>query len=178
MRASPTPTKSQEELDIAWEKHHKQVYNIVHKFRARHPLPLEDLISQAKLGFVEACHTHNPAKSKLSTWVHWGVWYSLQNYTNDEAKWYNVKRELVGDHKDKDPTFDPVKFCSNLSKDASTIIRLVLEPPPDITVEARELHHRPERAMRGAVIEFLRDIGWALSRIAESFSEIKQALKG
>ena len=139
---------------------------LVLKIQHRHGGDFDDLMSEANLLFVRACHTHDSSKSRLITWVYTKVWYGLLDHVRAVAKHQQWDCEDLDQVADK-PRFNVQDLLREVSGDAADIIRLIVDD--DGRDAARE--------KRSAVVQHLLSIGWAADRIIESFREIRDALR-
>jgi hypothetical protein len=72
------------------------------------------------------------------------------------------------------PAFDLDRILFEVSPDAATVIRLALDHPDELAPGAGE-EPKPN-AHRSLLVSYLIDLGWAVERILESFSEIRDLL--
>lgn len=87
------------------------------------------------------------------------------------------KMTLAADIPDRpDCTFHLEQFAENLSKDAITVLKLILDSPAELAAMAEAKGGTP-RNWRSTVREYLANLHWHASRIAESFSEIQEVLQ-
>lgn len=135
---------------------------IVLKIQNKYGGDFDDLMSEANECFMLACHSHNPNKSRLITWVHQKVWYGLLESARVHAKRNKRYAPANLENVQSKLTFDVERLLSEVSADAANIINLIVYDNKD---------------KRSAVIQHLLSIGWAAERILESFREIKDALK-
>lgn len=174
-----------------WAKTHtyddvkRLIYQTVHRFYKRYGGDLQELQAQANLIFLESYESHDPEKAQFSTWLVFTLWKRLQG---------NLRRDLR--HRELAPTvalgnitmpdrthFDLDQFMDELSEDARTVASLVLDLPMDIRLSLETRKQRkgwdrqtPCENIKGALVEFLWDLGWTTQRIGESFREIGLAL--
>lgn len=67
-------------------------------------------------------------------------------------------------------------MMEEMSEDATTVLRAIIDPPVDVIVDAgRDNLDKPD-TIQNAVVKYLRELGWCLERIVESFDEIRRAL--
>ena len=156
-----------------------------HRFIKRFGGDFDEVLSEANLGFVQAFQTFNPDKgAKFSTWVHLKVWRKLQEIyrsqkrlqnleftTNTEELWQgaNLKRLDTQNWRicwDKIP--ERIKPL-DLSEDANTIIRLVLQSPKEFFGSGK----KPKKLLRRTLTT---KFGWSPARIFQSFLEIQNAI--
>lgn len=135
----------------------------------------DDLVSECNIIYMKCYNSHNMSKNKFSSWLGFKISKHLRTLERDIRKYH--KRlpmkylEEIPTHNIKDKT-----PWENLSEDAEEVISLAFRPPPDIRLYLR--HRKPKgKVMRQALFSFLKDIGWASSRILESFQEIREVFR-
>ena len=146
----------------------KQVHKICHRFQRQYGGEYDELVGDARLYYTEAVHAWDPDKGqKFSTWVQSRIWWRLLSkvrkrltklYGRQQADDYDM--ETVPERS----SFDMDRFCGELSEDAATAARAAIH------VDA------PVHGKLHAVMEYLFDLGWSATRIAESFREIVEAI--
>jgi len=172
----------------------KLVWKLTHGFHDRYGGEWEDWEAEAQLCFTSAYRTWSPERAKLTTWVYWAVWNGLRDvvrkkYQSEQRLPTNPESVVFGGNEDSGGLanfpdrfhlqFDKESLLEKVSDDASLVIDLVLEPPVDVLLTARQRggELNPKNLKR-AVIEYLKDVGWATERVLESFTEIAEALNG
>lgn len=167
--------------EVATEETYRSVEKLIcdlcWRFCRQTGADFDETVAEANLTFVEACRSHVPGRSKLSTWVHFKVQKKLQTLKRDEAR----RRDRLPTTNEVDPDllsrperFDLERLMMGLSDDAVTIIRLLLETPVDL-ISLITLHRG--RRIRRDLFRHLRAKQWTVARIVESYNEIGEALE-
>ena len=138
----------------------------------------DDYASAANQAYTKAIRTHDPARGQITTHVWWCVKNALQSVAIRE--WKHRERERNNSPLPNDLTqrprtkgFDVEVLLVDLSDDARAVVRLVIDTPGDLVKLVRM--RSPDR-MRGLLARGLRDLGWTIGRVVESFDEIREAL--
>jgi hypothetical protein len=158
------------------------IHHTVHSFVKRFGGDYDELRSDANTLFMEADESYTEDKGSYSNHIRYRVWMGL---LEDMRK--RIARQNRLPRKGVDlrlyvapfarPQFDQAEVEKRLSEDARAVLRLVLDSPID--VEASLTQHgniRTGGSWRRALREFLRDVGWSMSRVTESFNELKENL--
>lgn len=160
------------------------IYSTVQSFvkRSGYTGDVDELRSYAHELFMEAVHDNrfDPSKSKFGTFVRNKIWFGLKERQRREIGRNNLIRRsgldvaTVADADQKTFTLDDL----DLSEDAKTVIRLVLEEPIDfrMALGKKRTETASPATYRAAAKEVLQDLGWTISRITETFNEIREAL--
>ena len=145
----------------------------------RHGGCWEDYVSAGNAAFVDAYRSYDNTKgTSFSTWV----WWKIRGAISAEIKKTKVQSHTVASGKDNNldeltgrSNFDLSRFASELSEDARTVIKLVLESSDHIK---DVLHHRDAGpTIKHGLRRKLSAMRWTLERILESFDEIREALQ-
>lgn len=139
----------------------------------------EDYVSAANEAFADAYASYDPAKgASFSTWL----WWKIKGAIASERSQNSIQAKTVASGEDIDldvlpgrSRFDMDQFASELSHDARTVVKMVVESPHEVW---DLLHHKDiSSCVRGGLIRRLQAVGWTVARVAESFSEIREALQ-
>lgn len=172
---------------MAAEETYKDVQNmldnVVHKVIARFGGDYQEQRAEANLIFMEVFHSPNfdPEKAQFSSWVVTKVWYGLlermRNNVLRSKRTIYVSEGIENTPSRPSLTFDKEEFLSHLSDDGKVAASALLSPPLDVSIAIKQRgeNETPQR-VRSAIKEFLKDLGWSMKRITESFSEIYKAL--
>jgi len=94
--------------------------------------PFEDLLSEAYLGFMNACNSYNPEKGVFTT----HAWYCIRNVLNDLLR--NSRRWVS--HTPNNPTTEnnpellflcKETICEELKEDAQNIVSILFSIPDE-----------------------------------------------
>jgi DNA-directed RNA polymerase specialized sigma24 family protein len=156
--------------DALWTSYddvRRLVYQTVHAFIQRHGGEFGELLSEAQECFVKAHGSYNPRRAKYTTWIRNAVWWGLLEHQRQWGLRHERFPQLDGEKTDwaAPLPFAEFEFLDELSADAQTMARLVLE-------------ERPANVQQGQqwLLNFLHDLHWSAERIAESFLEIRETL--
>ena len=186
------PPKEQNHADVE-----QLIYSTIHAFKKRTASSeqFDELLSVAGLAYAKAARSYSRAGGRsFASWIRLKVWHGLMDKhrkdmrragivriipfsvienerKQDNQKAVEFEDEIVQQDSD---TFNP----DSLTPDAAQVVKLVLNPPPDVSVDAvlQDENERPG-SLRSAVIQYLQDIGWSFGRILESLREIGDALR-
>jgi len=125
-----------------------------------------ELMSDANLAFMQALKGYDPAKAKFTTWCQNTLQFVLRDRlrTHRRPEVPVVHVEDPGALAAAPEPFNLRKFAQNLGPDALTALRVALgaDGPPE--------------RRKAALVRWLEEAGWCAARIAESFTEIADAL--
>jgi len=153
------------------------VHKITHDFMRRKRISeahYEDWQGEAALAFSLAYHSCDVSKAKFTTWLWHTIWNRLSDKLRREVPHYTTMKlnghaERVRDHRRAIP-WSPMEFLQSLSEDAGMVAKLSLSGTGSWNGK------KPED-VRSTLYELLHGLGWSCDRIAESFSEIREALR-
>lgn len=131
--------------------------------------------------YLKAFTTHTPDRSAFETWVEWKCWKGLLEVLRTKCGRDNRLPRVYPDLEKTAATplpasFDLEALLDSLSDDAKAVVRVTLAPPIAVKRLVRNRGPKTPQTTRLALIDFLKDSGWALGRILKSFSEIRSAL--
>ena len=134
--------------------------------------------SAANEGFMEAYNSYDPSKNTaFSTWVWWQARAKIQAL----AVGKKIDRMTVNPGEDIDlsifqakESFDLDSFQWDLSNDAKRVIKLLVDCPMEL-LDIIKTSDGPECIRCGLFCQ-LKEAGWTIARILESFIEVKEAL--
>jgi len=165
----------------SYEHVEKLLHYICCRFQRSHGGDYDDLFSDASEAYCIAYNTFDGTRKNFSGWVYYRVWVGLQKCLAARRKQtahetYGLKMEALAALDD-----GPYSLLAEVSNDAAVVLRLALEPPPDIVALMKEREHeepaeKPVDRRRGAIMTFLLELGWTWRRVAESFAEVREAL--
>jgi DNA-directed RNA polymerase specialized sigma24 family protein len=175
-------------MTIAIEETHREValliYDIVHQFQARYSGDFDELLSEAQEHYARAYHDYRTDRgASFSHYVWFRVWNGLVSTVRSNANRARLLRRQPAEALDSRPVEQPEpmsfvlrEFLAGLSEDAREVAKLALESPTEISAAVFQRGDCTPQNMRAAIREYLTDLGWAGSRIKESFREIRYAL--
>lgn len=150
------------------------IRSTVAKFVRRTGWDFGEMLGEANLLFLKACHTHDPSQGKFGKRVREIVWFGLLDlYRAARLREARLSRNnLRKDMPDRHRTFDRHNFFACLSHDAVKVALLALSPPRCL----RDVEDKPHK-QRMSIRSFLKKIGWTARRIQQSFGEIAEVLQ-
>lgn len=170
-------------IDVTYHDVEKLVHSLLHKYHRKHGGDYNSLLSEAALWFMNAYATFDRnKKTSFSTWVFIKVSMGLRTLTRQQIRLSKKEEGLIRldinllPPKSKKSNFHLGRFYQSLSKDAKSVVRLVIATPLDIKgdllIRGRETPH----TWRLAIWKYLKLIGWKKERIRAAFSEIQTIL--
>jgi hypothetical protein len=161
---------------------HGMILDLVKRFCDRYRMDFFETRSLAYEAFVESFDgRYNPKRGTFTTYVAQKVLSKIyeahrtlmrRNVLDGERRVY-LDLSLIADT-NQDKHFK--EWVESLHGDAKTVVELVTDAPKEI-VHAMVTNYNHAPKVREAVREYLEDIGWNASRIADSFSEVSEALR-
>ncbi len=138
----------------------------------------DDLCSEAREFFVVACHTYKPGRTTFERWVSYRIFCGLTEGFRKQVFRHNRLRRAPVDV-NTTPSRVPFlhDFLEGLSEDAQTVVKLALDPPPDVKLATRQRGKDNPTNLLLAVREFLKDFQWPEDHITRTIKEVKEALK-
>ncbi len=151
----------------------KFVHKLVWAFRSRYGCEVDELLSEAFMGYMDAVESYDE-RTKFVSWVGEKVKFRLMSFVRTQMQ--RRKGEKITDvPQPTHPVFDPDEILAKLSPDGQELLGLVIDTPVPILCDIARLGETPAN-YRYALRVWLRDCGWAKKRIIETFSEIREAL--
>jgi len=124
----------------------------------------EDLFQEAALGYLEAMHSYDPSRGKISTYMWWCVTSRLKTYLRKESTLTNHLCSIEDNPVDI-PIVDNPLFES-LTDDAQQIARTVLRCPKKFVIGKRDsAYKRLQRVFRYK--------GWEEERIQRGIKDLE-----
>jgi len=134
----------------------------------------EELVSHARLIFLEAVRSHDPARGTLERRVVFLVRNRLKDRMRDAQRRSAILAQADVDPDtvtcEDAPRFDRDGLMSRLGPDGRAVVDLVLSCPAGLAA----VDNGP--ASRGWLRRYLGDLGWAADRAAAAFAEVRSAL--
>lgn len=127
---------------------------------------LEEYMSLASEVFCKAYESFDYGKHpSFNRYLHWMIWNALLSRYNKEKRRKQVP--LFTDNLSRrTKEFHLEEFLDDLSADGATVVKLSLS-----------LASPRAKVKKSLIKEVLKELGWTMQRILESFSEIAEALK-
>lgn len=160
------------------------VSSTAYRFWRTHGGDLDDLKAQANLIFIEAVDSHNPQKSKLTTWVAISIRNGLLSYMR--STWYKpthvsiddkIEDGLIESKLKPNENFSVMELLDEMEQDARIVLCLFLNTPKEVIESIfKDKKFRADHTsgkVRNRLRNRLRQMGWNIRRIKEAFEEIK-----
>jgi len=137
----------------------------------------DEYYSLANEAFIDAYNSFNPEKAKFTTWL----WHHVTSKILKSRYKSKLEQMTVAGGEDIDLTvhadknrFDIDRFLFELSDNAKQVVELLLESPWDLSEIACSADG--PSCIRSGLIHQLRDMGWTVAAICNTFGEIREAL--
>lgn len=141
---------------------------------------MDDMMSAAGEGFVDACVTYDPKqKMKFGSWVWKKVWGKMlddlrkafRRSRRSFARVYDLAEEQEAVEFDRD------ELLAKLSSDGQLAVNLVLDSPMELEFLKAIIGDDTPANTREAVRQYLlEEEGWTKIRVTRAFLEVKAAL--
>lgn len=189
-------------IDDTYEDVKKLISHIVTAFHRSYGGDWEEMFAESNIVFMNVYKAFDPARGSFTSVLGTSIENRLKDLMFHNARrktWSldadgsggkfgsngvamlgrkdNHRMTLAADIPDRpDCTFHLEQFAENLSKDAVTVLKLILDSPAELAAMAEAKGGTP-RNWRSTVRDYLAGLHWHASRIAESFSEIQEVLQ-
>lgn len=158
------------------------IRHTVRRFMRRYPCAgdFDDLVADANTIFMRAYRTYDEDNGKFTNWLGFLIYKILLEGVRRKAmrgarmKMEYAEMDLVGAMPKE--RFDLDEYAHGLSEDAKTVMRLTIDAPMEVLLSITQRGRQSPVAVKASLREYLKDLGWASSRVTESFSEITKAL--
>lgn len=163
----------------------KLIYQTIHAFRRRYrlydhpegtrPWDFDEMLSQAYEDFLRARKFYKEGKgAKFSTYVRCVIWRGMLDRLNRESR-RTSRLDTREATKLNLPSTDEVNEVAlgDASPDAQIVVKLALSPSLEML---SDMNGDTPRKRKRALVSFLKDLGWTMERILESFHEIAEVL--
>jgi hypothetical protein len=179
--ATITSFQDETDVDLLFREHVGYIKTLARKFKERYGADYDELLSEADTIFMRAVRTHNPER-RFTNWLGFllmKLWMeNMRRRAMRNTRLPCVWKDMSRVRQPVQPSFDILGLLDQLSDDAKTVVKLVIEPSPNIDLNVAERGGKDTpRNVRCAVKEHLRDLKWTWKRIRESFQEIERALR-
>lgn len=164
---------------LVWSQLSQQMQALVRKHQRHYGGDLEELLSEAYYHSALALALHDPARCPLSAWVGYYVQKQLLESSRKQAwrKQLAAQEEIDMGEVPARKLFDLHAFLTELSEDAQAIVKLTVGPHLHMLLKHKEKSKQPKPVQhKAALLQFLHSLGWSLTRIQETFAEIREAL--
>ncbi|KKK53445.1 hypothetical protein LCGC14_3094720 [marine sediment metagenome] len=156
----------------------KMLYKLAWNATKRWGGDFEEYLSAANEGFMVAYNTYEKGKgAAFSTWVWWVVRGKIQAMVSPkkiDQMTVNAGEAIDLDIYSSRPVFDLPAFLSDLSQDTRQVVGLIVNSPVEL-LDICSTKDGPE-CLRSGLKEQLKEAGWTMARIMESFIELKDAI--
>lgn len=165
----------------------KMIYATAWKFKRKFGGDIDEIISEANLIYAQYAPLFRRRYTKkghlitFAQYIHYFLWKRLEYPLLRKKVRHNriAKQHELSDEPLAPTTgdFDPHEWMKALSDEAKFVVNAVLEIPIDLRVcLVRRDSKSPAYSFRCALREYLRDLGWSVKEVSQSFKEITGAL--
>jgi hypothetical protein len=165
------------------------IYSTIHKFAAKREMSIDLFEEHINTWFMIAKLDFNPdgfvkkykgkkIKPTFGTYLVWVVNKGCYDVLRDWArrdrivKWHPLTDLYIQTPKG----FDALELIRDMTEDSKTVVMLVIKTPPGLADIIEREGGKPKH-YRECIMEYLDGLGWAASRITQSFKEITEALR-
>lgn len=170
------------------------LWDVAHRFRRKYGGDVQEYFAEACKAYVEVfgdkVNGRHKEGVKFSAAVGRWAWLHLTDIRRLDARKRRLNLVATAsldaprddgrkwepeDRPANNPGGKVYELLASLRGDAGVCLQLVLQAPEDLleVVEAKGGEHRN---FRSSLKDYLRDAGWAASRIAKAFADVKAAL--
>ncbi len=174
-------------MTVAAEATYEDVKDLIHwsvsKFVRQYGGDFEDLVGEANLIFAELYAGTGRAfvrqgNRSFTSALAWLISHQLRDQLRYRIYRKNrcavTYKETTPERPDQNQRQWLTDFVDELSADAVTIVKIILETPD--TVLRQELEDIREVQPKKSLMAYLKQLGWSIDRIKHSFREIEEAL--
>jgi DNA-directed RNA polymerase specialized sigma24 family protein len=161
----------------------KMAYSLGHKIALAYNADANELCEEAASILAQIVAQwpgkYDPKKSSPCTWIYQGIYHELLNYCTRHKP-----RERRFSDIEKDDT-KPLQIGAKegwldtlfltLSDDAKILITTILAAPADL-IEDISPQARRQKKVRAAICRYMREQGWAPSRVCLAWREVSECL--
>jgi len=171
-------TLRREILTETYEDMQKLICEAAWKFWRAYGGDIDDLIGQANLIFIKAVDSHDASQSKLTTWICFCIKNGLLDYMREQYRPAHI--EINESMNSRHEQFSVIELLDEMERDAITILQLFLDTPQEILLDALSGGEKGlasvRQCMKRRMRNRLRQMGWTIERITESFNEIRNII--
>lgn len=159
---------------VTYEEVRPEIERLVRSHMRRKGGNWDDYYSEAVAAFAHVFRNQDDTKGGFREYLRYKVKKALLEVSRTLARRARLipteERELeaIPDQREK---FNIDEFCGRLSRDGSTVVRLVFGPPKSF----RRLGKGPH-LLRAALRRHLKGMGWSRARVRETFEEVRSQL--
>ncbi len=146
-------------------------------FARKYGSELSEVEGEANKIFVECYHNCKPDLP----FINW-LMYKLKRQLFDTFVRYpafrnaRLRRVYTEEDHGYDSSFKLIDLIDELSEDGREVVKIALDNPQDVVLAAIHLGKVSPSSMRDGITEFLRDLGWSITRVQKAFNEVRCAL--
>jgi hypothetical protein len=157
------------------------ICDTVHKFIRRYGGEYDELFANANTLYMQARQNYASDRgTKFSTWLRYYVWKNLleelRHNVSRNKRLPRVSVELTTCSVKAPVEYDTEILLKRVSPEAAQVLRLILDAPSEVREAIAAKGDQP-RNWRSMLRSTLKDLGWTLDQIEDSFAEIWRALK-
>jgi len=178
-------TLRKDALTETYEDAKDLIFDTCWDFQRGHGGDIEELIAEANKIFVLAYNSYNSEESKFTTWLVTSIKNGLKTLIRTEWRQSHPSLARIKEHfpyqeYEQTKSFSVLELLDEMERDAHIILWLFLDTPKEVfasaVIEGKKSKHI-QVCMRKRLYNRLRQLGWTIRRITESFEEIAQAIQ-
>jgi len=151
-----------------YEDSEEVIRSVVRRFVRKYGGDRDEVLGRANVLFMEAHEKYVPSRGRFLPWLRFMLWRCLHDELRKTLYRKNILNPVGSEglelFPDKRSTFDVSALLDELSADAACVVNLTLDQASG------------PASKHQVIIPFLREAGWTIDRIMESFDEIRRAL--
>lgn len=180
-----TVTLRKNTMTKTYEDVRNLIFETCWRFQKGHGGDIEELIAEANKLFILAYNSYDSEKSQFTTWLVFKIKKGLETLIRTEWRQSHPSLSRIKGHNpyqenEYTESFSVLELLDEMEKDAHIILQLFLDTPREVFVSAICSGRKPKHiqvCMRKRLRNRLRQMGWTIRRITESFDEIAQAIQ-
>jgi len=179
-----TATLRKDAMTETYEDVRDLIFETCWKFQKGHGGDIEELIAEANKLFVLAYNSYNSEKSQFTTWVVTSIKNGLKRFVQTEWRQSHASLARIKEHNpskyERTEPFSVLDLLDEMEKDAHIILQLFLDTPREVFEDAVCSGKKPKHiqvCIRRRLGNRLRQMGWTIRRITESFDEIAKVIQ-
>lgn len=177
-----TATLRKDALTETYEDVKNLIYKTAWKFQASHGGDIKEYIAEANKEFVRAYDAFDSSKEiEFTTLLTTFIKNGLRNFLYQEWRQSHPSLKRIVKHKPPqqfaEETFSIMELLDEIEEDAQIILQLFLDTPKEVFVNIVNENQNMRIQIKKRLRNRLRQMGWTIRHITESFDEIAQAIQ-
>ena len=163
------------------------IYNVCNKFWLKNGGDMDEYVGESNIVYLRAYNTWKPDKgTKFSSYLQTCIWRHLISF-HKRAQGRLERRIVPVNFSDETNKYEGLlatrdrpadiigDFVSDLSSDAASIVRLVVEAPAELVSMVKSKGGAPCN-WSSSIKSYLKGLGWTHGRIVDTFEELAGAV--